>query len=146
MFFVVYLIFDEIEKFEFVVLVGCLDWVRDCFFFMMYIGMCWSDYRIFYKDMIKGDIIEYCQVKINNFVMFFIFFKICKFLEKYDYDLLKYSNQKFNIYLKEFFFFLEMNRMVEVEYNVFKKFLECISCYIVRKIFIMVSFEKGIGV
>jgi integrase len=143
---VVHLTFDEIEKLESAVLVGRLDRVRDCFLFMMYTGMRWSDYRIFHKDMIKGDIIEYRQVKTNNFATPFILPKTRKLLEKYDYDLPKYSNQKLNIYLKELFSLLEMNRTVEAEYNVFKKLSECISCHIARKTFITVSLEKGIGV
>lgn len=56
---VVYLNEEEIEKLEFVIFVGKFDCVCDCFLFMMYIGMCWSDYYNFCKDYIKGDVIEY---------------------------------------------------------------------------------------
>lgn len=142
---VLHLTYEEIDVLESAVLVGRLDRVRDCFLFMMYTGMRWSDYRAFHKDMIQGDVIEYRQVKTKNLATPFLLPKTKLILEKYDYELPKYSNQKLNKYLKELFSLLKMKRMVESDYNVYKHLCDCISCHIARKTFITVSLEKGIG-
>lgn len=141
---VVHLNEEEIEKLESAILVGKLDRVRDCFLFMMYTGMRWSDYHNFRKDHIKGDVIEYRQVKTQNFATPFVLPKTRKLLEKYNYELPKYSNQKLNKYLKELFTLLEIHRIVEAEFGLHKKLSECITCHIARKTFITVSLEKGI--
>lgn len=142
---VVHLTFAEIDKLEKAILIGKLDRVRDCFLFMMYTGMRWSDYREFNKDKIKGDVIEYRQVKTKTFATPFLLPQTRKLLEKYNYELPVYSNQKLNNYLKELFDKLGMHRIVEAEFGVNKKLSECISCHIARKTFITVSLDKGIG-
>lgn len=127
-----------------------LERVRDLFLIGVYSGQRFSDYSVFEKADLKGDMIIKKAEKTENESFIPLHQKLKKLLDKYDWKLPKISSQKFNIYIQEICEIAEINEEIkETIYRGSKKEIiyrpkyKMVSSHTARRTFITLSAEKG---
>ncbi|MDQ2178806.1 phage integrase SAM-like domain-containing protein [Marinifilum sp. D714] len=137
-----------LEKFQFPR--ESLERARDLFLIGVYSGQRYSDYSIFEKADIHGDMIIKKAEKTESESFIPLHPKLKALLDKYDWQLPKISNQKFNKRIQEACKLAGFDEKIkEIIYSGTKKEIvynlkyKMISSHTARRTFITLSSEKG---
>ncbi len=146
----VHLTDQEIKLIEDVELPENLDASRDMFLIGIYSGQRFSDYSVFEKADIQGDMIIKRAEKTEKECFIPLHEKLKNILDKYDWDLPKISNFHFNKHIHTICEKAKIDTEVkETIYRgnqkevVYRKKFEMISSHTARRTFITLSSEKG---
>ena len=127
-----------------------LERVRDLFLVGVYSGQRFSDYSIFEKADLKGEMIIKKAEKTEKESFIPMHPKLKKLLDKYDWKLPKISGQKFNVHLQNICKIAEIDDEIkETIYRgaekeiVYKPKYKMISSHTARRTFITLSAERG---
>lgn len=127
-----------------------LERVRDLFLIGVYSGQRFSDYSVFEKADLKGDMIIKKAEKTENESFIPLHPKLKELLDKYDWKLPKISSQKFNLHIQDICKIAEIDDKVkETIYRgsekeiVYRPKHEMISSHTARRTFITLSAERG---
>lgn len=127
-----------------------LEKARDLFLIGVYSGQRFSDYSVFEKSDLHGDLIIKKSEKTERDSFIPLHNKLRILLEKYNWELPKISGQKFNPHIKEICRIAGINSLVKKtnyignkkEVNYIEKY-DMISSHTARRTFITLSSEKG---
>ena len=127
-----------------------LTQVRDMFLIGVYSGQRFSDYSVFEKADVEGEMIIKRSEKTEKDSFIPLHTKLKSLLEKYDWQLPKISGQKFNIHIREVCRIAEIIDQVkttnyignEKKVNYMRKY-EMVSSHTARRTFITLSSERG---
>lgn len=147
----IYLTSEEIKSIENLnSLRPSLEKVRDLFLIGVYSGQRFSDYSVFEKSDLQGDVIIKKSEKTERDSFIPLHNKLKILLEKYNWKLPKISGQKFNPYIKEIRRIAEITEDVkkinytgdtkEVRYT---QKCDIVSSHTARRTFITLSSERG---
>jgi len=127
-----------------------LERVRDLFLIGVYSGQRFSDYSVFEKSDLKGDMIIKKAEKTEQESFIPLHSKLERLLDKYDWKLPKISSQKFNIHIQDICKIAEIDEKVkETIYRgsekkvVYKPKFEMVTSHTARRTFITLSAERG---
>jgi len=148
----VYLTDEEIKRIENVKLPRLsLERSRDLFLIGVYSGQRFSDYSVFEREDVKGDMIIKRAEKTENESFIPLHGKLKALLDKYDWNLPKISGQKFNPHIQEVCKLAGIDESIkETIYKgnektvVYRKKYEMVSSHTARRTFITLSAEKGL--
>ena len=124
--------------------------VRDMFLVGIYSGQRFSDYSVFEKADVQGEMIIKRAEKTEKDSFIPLHTKLKALLEKYEWKLPKISGQKFNVHIREVCRIAEItNEVKTVDYignqkivN-YKEKCDMVSSHTARRTFITLSSEKG---
>ena len=127
-----------------------LERARDLFMIGVLSGQRFSDYSVFEKADVKGDLIIKAAEKTENDVFIPLLPKLRALLDKYDWNLPKISSQKFNPHIREICERAGIaDEVKEIIYSgnkkevIYHKKHQMVSSHTARRTFITLSAEKG---
>ncbi|NOU60719.1 phage integrase SAM-like domain-containing protein [Marinifilum caeruleilacunae] len=127
-----------------------LERVRDLFLIGVYSGQRFSDYSVFEKSDVQGEMIIKKAEKTETESFIPLHLKLKELLDKYDWELPRISSQKFNEHIQKVCELAEFNEDIkEIIYRGTKKEVvynpkyKMVSSHTARRTFITLSSEKG---
>lgn len=148
----VHLTLQEVEAIEKLELKPTLDRVRDMFLIGVYSGQRFSDYSVFEKADLQGQIIVKRAEKTENESYIPLHDKLKALLDKYNWKLPKISSQKFNPHIQKICKLAGIDTKVketvyrgnEKEVNYLPKY-EAVTSHTARRTFITLAAEQGMA-
>lgn len=127
-----------------------LDRVRDLFLIGVYSGQRFSDYSVFEKEDIQGDMIIKKAEKTESESFIPLHPKLKNLLDKYNWNLPRISSQKFNLHIQKICEIGEIDEQIkETIYRgaqkevVYHSKAKMVSSHTARRTFITLSSERG---
>lgn len=147
----VFLTSDEVKRIEEIELPReSLNRARDLFLIGVYSGQRFSDYSVFEKADVMGDMIIKKAEKTESESFIPLHSKLKSLLDKYDWNLPSITSQKFNPHIQEICKIAEINEEIkETIYRGAKKEIvynskaKMVSSHTARRTFITLSSERG---
>lgn len=147
----VFLTSDEVKRLEEIQLPRkALDRARDLFLIGVYSGQRFSDYSVFEKADVMGDMIIKKAEKTESESFIPLHLKLESLLDKYDWNLPSITSQKFNPHIQEICEIAEINEQIkETIYRgakkeiIYKPKAKMVSSHTARRTFITLSSERG---
>jgi integrase len=147
----VHLTTEEVVALEIMNLTGQKEKVRDVFLIGVYSGQRFSDYSVFEKSDVQGDLIIKRAEKTEQESFIPLHGKLRNLLDKYDWELPEISSQKFNPHIQAICKAAGMDQEIketvyrgnEKKVNYIPKW-KMVSSHTARRTFITLSSEKGL--